>query len=83
MISVVNKDGLQYIPNLDRMIKESECKSMTTLANSTRWNLEREDKFPKRIKIGSKAVAYRLSEVQAWIRGDWHPGWKSEEHQKQ
>ncbi|ELK1122820.1 AlpA family phage regulatory protein, partial [Escherichia coli] len=25
----------------------------------------------KRIKIGSTAVAYRLSEVQAWIRGEW------------
>ena len=23
-----------------------------------------------------QAAGYRLSEVQAWIRGEWHPGWK-------
>lgn len=44
---------------------------LTTLANSTRWKLEKEGKFPKRIKIGATAVAYSLSEVQDWIRGEW------------
>ncbi|WP_283667507.1 helix-turn-helix transcriptional regulator [Escherichia coli] len=53
------------------MIREKECRELTTLANSTRWKLEKEGKFPKRIKIGATAVAYRLSEVQAWIKGEW------------
>jgi prophage regulatory protein len=44
---------------------------LTTLANSTRWKLEKDGQFPKRIKIGATAVAYSLSEVQAWIRGEW------------
>ncbi|ELZ1119596.1 AlpA family phage regulatory protein, partial [Escherichia coli] len=48
----------------------------TTLANSTRWKMEQAGKFPRRIKIGERAAGYRLSEVQAWIRGEWHPGWK-------
>ncbi|WP_140405259.1 helix-turn-helix transcriptional regulator, partial [Klebsiella pneumoniae] len=47
------------------------CRAMTTLSNSTRWRMEQEGKFPKRIKIGPSAVAYRLSEVQVWIRGEW------------
>ncbi|WP_337036870.1 helix-turn-helix transcriptional regulator [Enterobacter asburiae] len=70
-MAVVDKKGLEYIPNIDRMIREKECRELTTLANSTRWKLEKEGKFPKRIKIGATAVAYRLSEIQAWIRGDW------------
>ncbi|HBY6201958.1 AlpA family phage regulatory protein [Klebsiella pneumoniae] len=71
MLSVVKKEDLQYMPELDRMIREPECRVMTTLSNSTRWRMEQEGKFPKRIKIGPSAVAYRLSEVQAWIRGEW------------
>ncbi|MGR1000859.1 helix-turn-helix transcriptional regulator [Escherichia coli] len=57
-------------------IREKECIALTTLANSTRWKMEQAGKFPRRIKIGERAAGYRLSEVQAWIRGEWHPGWK-------
>lgn len=71
MISVVEKEDLEYIPDLDRFIREPECKRLTTLSNTTRWRMEKEGKFPKRIKIGVTAVAYRLSEVQVWIRGEW------------
>lgn len=42
---------------------------LINLASSSRCKLGKEGKFPKRIKIG--ATAYRLSEVQAWIRGEW------------
>ncbi|HFV0587561.1 TPA: helix-turn-helix transcriptional regulator, partial [Escherichia coli] len=52
-MAIVDKKGLEYIPNIDRMIREKECRELTTLANSTRWKLEKEGKFPKRIKIGS------------------------------
>ncbi|MDM4902906.1 AlpA family phage regulatory protein [Escherichia coli] len=55
-MAIVDKKGLEYIPNIDRMIREKECRELTTLANSTRWKLEKEGKFPKRIKIGSTAV---------------------------
>lgn len=72
MLSVVKKEDLQYMPELDRMIRELECRAMTTLSNSTRWRMEQEGKFPKRIKIGPSAVAYRLSEVQAWVKGSWN-----------
>lgn len=75
MIAEVSENDLKYIPNIDRMIRENECRELTTLANSTRWKLEKEGKFPKRRKIGSTAVAYRLAEIQAWIRGEWYQGW--------
>jgi len=50
-MAVVDKKGLEYIPSIDRMIRVKECRELTTLANSTRWKLEKEGKFPKRIKI--------------------------------
>ncbi|UCQ40468.1 AlpA family phage regulatory protein [Edwardsiella piscicida] len=79
MVSVVKDDDLKYIPNLDRLIREPTCREMTTLSNSTRWRMEREGRFPPRRKIGPTAVAYRVSEIQAWIRGEWHPGWKPDQ----
>lgn len=51
--------------------KETVCLYMTMLSNSTRWRMEQDGKFPRCIKIGPSAVAYRLSEIQAWIRGEW------------
>ncbi|WP_410738424.1 helix-turn-helix transcriptional regulator [Citrobacter portucalensis] len=54
------------------MIHEKECRELTTLANRTFWKLEKEGKFPERIKIGATAVTYHLSEMQAWIRGKWN-----------
>ncbi|HIA4021573.1 TPA: helix-turn-helix transcriptional regulator, partial [Escherichia coli] len=44
-MAIVDKKGLEYIPNIDRMIREKECRELTTLANSTRWKLEKEGKF--------------------------------------
>ncbi|MCQ8374530.1 hypothetical protein JEK44_06990, partial [Klebsiella pneumoniae] len=32
MLSVVKKEDLQYMPELDRMIREPECRAMTTLS---------------------------------------------------
>lgn len=66
-MAVVVKKSLEYIPNFDRMIREKKCRELTTLANSTCWKLEKEGKFPKRIKIGYTALVYRLSEIQ--VRG--------------
>lgn len=42
-MAIVDKKGLEYIPNIDRMIREKECRELTTLANSTRWKLEKEE----------------------------------------
>ncbi|CDU35693.1 TPA: AlpA family phage regulatory protein [Escherichia coli] len=81
--SLVDEKDFTAMPDIDRVIREKECVALTTLANSTRWKLEKTGKFPKRIKIGERAAGYRLSEIQAWIRGDWHPGWKPEKTKQQ
>lgn len=82
MMAEVSVQEIVYMPNVDRVIRDKECRFITSLGKTTIWTLEKDGKFPKRRKVGPKASGWLLSEVQAWIRGDWHPGWKAEQ-QKQ
>ncbi|NTZ36198.1 AlpA family phage regulatory protein [Enterobacter sp. JMULE2] len=75
--------NFDHLSGVDRVIREDECKYLTCLAHTSRWRLEKVGKFPKRRKLGAKAVGWSLAEIQAWIRGDWHPGWKEEQKAKQ
>jgi len=52
----------------DRYVRERECKKLTSLSRQYRWQLEKEGRFPKRIKLGKKIVAWRYSEIQEWIK---------------
>ncbi|MCP1841290.1 putative DNA-binding transcriptional regulator AlpA [Bradyrhizobium sp. USDA 4524] len=38
----------------------------TLLSDPTRWRLEREGRFPKRINIARRKAVYRLADVEAW-----------------
>jgi prophage regulatory protein len=35
---------------------------------TTLWRLERDGRFPKKVKIGDAAVAYYEHEIEEWIR---------------
>ncbi|MDE1242546.1 helix-turn-helix transcriptional regulator [Vibrio aestuarianus] len=37
------------------------------MSRSQAWVLEQKGLFPKRIRLGSRSVAWRLSEVLKWI----------------
>ncbi|KFC91061.1 MULTISPECIES: helix-turn-helix transcriptional regulator [Hafnia] len=51
----------------DRAIRESECRQLTGLARTTRYQLEKAGKFPQRRKLGGRSIGWMLSEVQYWI----------------
>ncbi len=51
---------------IDRTIREPECRQITGLCRTTRYLLEKEDKFPARRKLGGRAVGWILSEVLTW-----------------
>ncbi|HIC1936936.1 TPA: helix-turn-helix transcriptional regulator [Citrobacter freundii] len=70
-IAIVEESDFEFMPDVDQIIREPVCRKLTTLSNTTRWRLEKEGKFPKRRKLGRNATGYLLSEVQAWIRGEW------------
>jgi prophage regulatory protein len=52
---------------VDRIIREPAVKEQTGLSRSTRWRLEREDKFPARRKLSDNAVGWLESEIRDWI----------------
>jgi prophage regulatory protein len=38
------------------------------LSRSTIFRLEREAKFPKRVRLGSRDVGYLRSDLEAWVQ---------------
>ena len=51
----------------NRFVREIECKKISGLSRTRRWELEKEGKFPKRIKLSERAVAWRLSDLMSWM----------------
>ncbi len=54
-------------PGQDRFLREPEVCRITGLSRTTRWRLERDGKFPKRIKISENARANLLSQILDWM----------------
>lgn len=55
-------------PGENRIIRERECARLTGLSRCHRWRLERDGRFPKRLRLGEVAHGWLLSEVQGWLR---------------
>ena len=51
----------------DRLIDAKERRRLVPFSDMHVWRLERDGRFPKRIKIGPNRVAWQLSEILAWI----------------
>ena len=52
----------------DRLIRMDEVERLTGLKKSTIYNnLRVKGGFPRPLRLGARAVAWRESEVQAWI----------------
>ncbi|PJK15324.1 hypothetical protein CO613_01030 [Lysobacteraceae bacterium NML07-0707] len=51
----------------DALLRLPEVQSLAGLSRSGIYRLVRLGRFPKPVKVGSKASAWPLSEVQAWI----------------
>ena len=51
----------------NRLIDAKERRLLIPYSDMHVWRLERDGKFPKRIRIGPNRVAWRLSEILAWI----------------
>jgi prophage regulatory protein len=62
-----NHKNLNVFNPQDRFVREAECKKITGLSRTRRWELERKGKFPKRIKLSERAVAWRLSDLMSWM----------------
>lgn len=44
-----------------------EVVKLTGYSRSSLYNLERDGKFPPRLKLGDRAIGWRRRDVQSWI----------------
>jgi prophage regulatory protein len=51
----------------ERLIGERECRERSGLSRAHRWRLERDGRFPRRVRLGPRTVRWRLSEILSWI----------------
>lgn len=57
----------QVTPPLKRTIKKPELRQMAPLADSTIWEMEQRDEFPRRFLLTPRCVVWDLAEVEAWL----------------
>ena len=51
-----------------KILKAKEVASMINLSRVTIWRLEKEGKFPQRIRISTKRIGWLEDEVTKWIK---------------
>jgi prophage regulatory protein len=51
----------------DRILREPEVKRLSGLSRTTRWRLERQGEFPRRLQISENAIGWLDSEIRLWI----------------
>jgi prophage regulatory protein len=52
---------------IERIVGESEVCRLTNLSRTTRWRLEREGRFPQRVRLSRNRVGWRVEEILAWM----------------
>jgi prophage regulatory protein len=52
-----------------RVVRFREVEDRVGLSRTTIWRLERDGKFPLRLKISARTVGWIESEIEAWIAG--------------
>ena len=50
-----------------RLIRKPELQSITGLSDPTIYRLEKQGRFPQRIKLGGNSVAWIEAEIMDWI----------------
>ena len=50
-----------------RVMGENEVKASTNLSRVTRWRLERDGKFPQRVRLTGHRVGWLAEEIVQWI----------------
>lgn len=53
---------------MDRFVREAECREITGLGRTTRWEMERAGKFPPRRRLSHNTVGWLASELKRWMR---------------
>ena len=52
---------------MNRVIREEECRAITGLSRTTRWEMERAGTFPPRRRLSPNTVGWLLSDIRRWL----------------
>lgn len=52
----------------DRMLREREVLERVPLGRTTIWRMEKEGRFPRRRKLGLRAIGWLESEITEFLR---------------
>jgi prophage regulatory protein len=67
----VKQSPLPLAPEARReLLLLGEVIERTRISDRTLSRLEKAGRFPKRVKIGFKRIAWRAADIDAWIAGD-------------
>ena len=58
---------MALLEQTDRIISAKERRNLVPYSDMHIWRLERDGRFPTRIRLGSNRVGWSLHEVQKWI----------------
>jgi prophage regulatory protein len=61
------RETIGVAPIYDRIVKEAERESITSISRSQCFQLERKNLFPKRVRISSHSVGWRLSSLLTYV----------------
>ena len=53
---------------MQKIIRLPEVKQITGLSSSSIWRKEQNGKFPKRKKLGIRAVGWLLDDIENWVK---------------
>jgi len=52
----------------DKMLKVNQVEKMVGISESTIYKLVKQGMFPEQVRISTRCVRWRLSEVQEWMQ---------------
>lgn len=50
----------------DRIVREKECRELSGLCRTARYEREKAGTFPARRNIGGRSIGWMLSEIREW-----------------
>lgn len=53
--------------NRQRIIRKPELRKIIGLSDPTVWRLEKDGKFPKRLRLGGNSCGWLESEILGWL----------------
>ena len=62
-----NSDSSSKRPSLNKVIKLSEVKQITTLSTASIYRQIKDNSFPKQIKLGERSSAWFYEEIMQWL----------------